>query len=261
MNDPKRLSASDDAVERTLLRAGRVIAPPGSKERALMMASGALGASGAVVGGAAASKGTAFGIAKAGSIASLKWFGIVSLTGIGLTASAVVVHEVRESRAPASVDTVVRGDKPTAPKRAPPKLASAPRADEGWTPAPIDPITLSPSSDVLPVPPPPARTAAAATEDAAAPPASTVPTELAMLDQVRGALTAGDPARSLSILERYAERFPHGSMAPEATMLRIEALLKAGDRSAATRFADSFLENEPDSPYAARVRSLLETDP
>jgi hypothetical protein len=259
MNDPKRLSASDDAVERTLLRAGRVVAPPGSKERALMMATGALGASGAVVGGAAAGKGTVFGLAKAGSIASLKWFGIVSLTGIGLTASAVIVHEVRESRAPTLA--VVREDKRPAARRALPRLASAPRTDEGWAPAPIDPLTLSPSSDVLPAPPPPARIAAAAIEDAGAPSASTVPTELAMLDQVRAALTAGDPARSLSILERYADRFPHGSMAPEATMLRIEALLKAGDRSAATRFADSFLESEPDSPYAARVRSLLETDP
>ena len=131
MNDPKRLSASDDAVERTLLRAGRVIAPPGSKERALAVASGALGASAAVAGGAAAGKGTAFGIAKAGSIASLKWFGIVSLTGIGLTASAVVVHEVRESLAPASVDTVARGDKPPAVRKALPRAGKRPSSRRG----------------------------------------------------------------------------------------------------------------------------------
>ena len=80
-----------------------------------------------------------------------------------------------------------------------------------------------------------------------------------MLEGARGALAAGDAAGCLSMLNRYAERFPRGSMAPEGTMLRIEALVNAGDRDAARRFADAYLASDPDSPYAARVRSLLET--
>ncbi len=89
--------------------------------------------------------------------------------------------------------------------------------------------------------------------------ASTVPAEMATLEGARGALAAGDPARCLSVLEHYAERFPGGSMAPEAAMVRIEALVKSGDRAAATRAADALLAGNPESPYAARVRSLLGT--
>ena len=101
MSDPKRLSmASDSEFERALLRTARVAAPSGSKERALRVASSALAGSAAVAGGAAAGKGTALGMAKAGSIASLKWIGIVGLTGVGLTASAVAYHEVQDNRPP-----------------------------------------------------------------------------------------------------------------------------------------------------------------
>jgi len=92
-------------------------------------------------------------------------------------------------------------------------------------------------------------------------PSSSLPAELSTLDQARTALRSGDPARALSILDGYASRFPHGSMAPEATMLRIEALVKAGDRAAAGRVADGFLTMSPGSPYAARIRSLLGTNP
>jgi hypothetical protein len=258
MTDPKRLSASDSSVERALLRAARVRAPQGSKEHALMLASGALGASGAIPGGAAAGKGTAVGIAKVGSIASIKWVGIVGLTGIGMTAGAVAVHEIRESRPPMVLDMTAAPVVKAAPKRVHAKIEHAPRAGEAWTPVPVDPLTLASSSDVVLAPPVPARLPTIL-EDAGAASASTVPTELAMLEQARGALAAGDSARSLSILGRYAERFPRGAMMPEATMLRIEALVKAGDRGAATQFADAFLASDPESPYAARVRSLLET--
>ena len=47
-------------------------------------------------------------------------------------------------------------------------------------------------------------------------------------------------------------------MAPEGTMLRIEALMKAGDAGVARQIADAYLAGDPDSPYGARVRSLLQ---
>ena len=51
---------------------------------------------------------------------------------------------------------------------------------------------------------------------------------------VFAALASGAPARALSILDEYAARFPHAAMAPEATVLRIEALERArnGERLA-----------------------------
>jgi hypothetical protein len=83
-----------------------------------------------------------------------------------------------------------------------------------------------------------------------------------MLKLARDAPLAADPARCLSILDRFAERFPRGSMAPEGIILRIEALMKAGDTRAARQVADAYLVSDPESPYGARVRSLLQvSDP
>ena len=81
--------------------------------------------------------------------------------------------------------------------------------------------------------------------------------ELSMLDRARNALGAGEPARALSILDAYSARFPRGSMVPEATVLRIEALVRAGDRDGAQRVGSAFLVRFPRNPYAARVQSLI----
>ena len=78
-----------------------------------------------------------------------------------------------------------------------------------------------------------------------------------MLDQARAAIDHGDAARGLSLLDAYASRFPHGVMGPEASILRIEALVNEGDRAAADREGDAFLRANPTSPYAARIASLL----
>jgi outer membrane protein assembly factor BamD (BamD/ComL family) len=86
---------------------------------------------------------------------------------------------------------------------------------------------------------------------------SSIIAELHTLDQARAALSNGSPAQALALLDAYALRFPHASMKPEATVLRIEALERAGDLSAATRVAQAFLRSNPSSPYASRIRSLL----
>jgi outer membrane protein assembly factor BamD (BamD/ComL family) len=78
-----------------------------------------------------------------------------------------------------------------------------------------------------------------------------------MLERARAAMTSGNPALALSLLDTYTDRFPHPAMLPEATVLRIEALTKAGDPAAARRAADAFLATYPASPYADRIRTLL----
>jgi len=82
--------------------------------------------------------------------------------------------------------------------------------------------------------------------------------EVSLLDQARAALDSGRPAAALSVLDSYAARFPHGTMAPEATLVRILALLKAGDRNAATRVADDFTARNPKSPYVTRLHTLFD---
>jgi hypothetical protein len=80
-----------------------------------------------------------------------------------------------------------------------------------------------------------------------------------MLDQARAAIDHGDSARSLALLNEYAGRFPRGVMRPEASILRIEALVNLGNQAAAKREGEAFLRANPESPYAARIGSLLGT--
>jgi hypothetical protein len=264
MSDPKRLALSSESeVERLLLGAGRVRAPERSRERAFVVASGALGASAVAAGaagGASAGKGAVAGMAKVGSVLSLKWLGVLSATGIGLVAvgaaSTYVVHQSRE-RAVEPGPSVAPAIVPARPRSKAARSLPSVDGDE-WTPAPVDPATLSPAETARTEPATPAMPTVIAPEPRGSS-ASTVPAELAMLEGARSATAAGDPAGALSLLERYAARFPRGTLKPEATMLRIEALVKAGDRAAATRFAEAFLAGDPDGPYAARVRSLIET--
>jgi hypothetical protein len=80
---------------------------------------------------------------------------------------------------------------------------------------------------------------------------------VALLDEARGALGAGDPKASIAALDRYAAAFPHGTFRQEATVLRIETLLQAGDHARAESLANAFLAADPSGPYAKRVRQMM----
>jgi hypothetical protein len=47
----------------------------------------------------------------------------------------------------------------------------------------------------------------------------------------------------------------------EATLLRIEALARAGNGPAAKRLADRFLRAHPNSPHERRIRTLVGETP
>ncbi|KYF93925.1 hypothetical protein BE20_07830 [Sorangium cellulosum] len=78
-----------------------------------------------------------------------------------------------------------------------------------------------------------------------------------MIDRARDALGAGDAAGCLSALDAYDRRFPRSAMGEEATVLRIEALIRLGDRARAADLGQRFLASRPTSPHAAGVRALL----
>jgi TolA-binding protein len=81
--------------------------------------------------------------------------------------------------------------------------------------------------------------------------------ELLALDGARAALGRGDLAGAQAALGRYGERYPRGKLATEARILRIELLLRQGNREAAHRDASDFLQAHPRSPHAPRLRALL----
>ncbi len=105
----------------------------------------------------------------------------------------------------------------------------------GAAPGPTEPVA----------PPPPS------------PPSASLSSEVALLDSARAALAAHDPAGALDAVARYDRAFPGGVFVPEARILRIQALLQAGDRARAQALAGELLRADPNGPYAKRVREMI----
>jgi len=77
------------------------------------------------------------------------------------------------------------------------------------------------------------------------------------LDGARELLTLGDAAGALATLDAYQRRFAGGALREEALLLRIEALVRAGDRTTAGAEARRFLKTFPTSVHVNRVAALL----
>lgn len=120
--------------------------------------------------------------------------------------------------------------------------------------------------DDLPSAPPPSqvrKAAPAKTATAEAPAIASVSTtnfddELALASSARSALGKGDPAACLDAVNRYRTKFPNGVFAQEVAVIRIEALAASGSNDLARTEAERFLANNQASPYAGRVRTVLE---
>jgi outer membrane protein assembly factor BamD (BamD/ComL family) len=103
----------------------------------------------------------------------------------------------------------------------------------------------------------PAEAPAAATPGLAkAAPQASLADEVAQLQKAKLALKGGNAGQALSELTTYAQRFPRPMLGTEAAVLRIEALHQSGDATRAKTLAEGFLAKNPNSPYAARLRSL-----
>ncbi len=105
-------------------------------------------------------------------------------------------------------------------------------------------------------------TAAAPADETGAPTrggdrSATLAHELSTLDAARGMLARGDSGGALARLDRYAHAYPHGRLALEAEVLRIDALDAAGRTDAARARAQTFIDRHPHSVLAARVRTRL----
>ncbi|HEX8793809.1 MAG TPA: hypothetical protein VF765_22855 [Polyangiaceae bacterium] len=252
MSDPTRLTLEPSSeMEAMLLQAGRARAPEAARRRALVLATAALAGAG-VAAGSSSALAAGSTVVKGASAATLHWIAIVGLVGAGAATAAVALGRHDDVRTRSELATTA--SQPAAAPLPKPVVHQAPAAPlpsaSPETPATSAPATARPPAAILPEP-------AAPTSE----PSTRIGAELSTLDQARAALSAGNHARALSILDDYAMRFPHASMASEATVLRIEALVRAGDPAAARRVADAFLSANPGSPYADRVRSLVGANP
>ena len=77
------------------------------------------------------------------------------------------------------------------------------------------------------------------------------------MTDARSALAAGDAARTLEILDSYESEFPSGAFSVEVSVLRVEALARAGRMDEARRLGQRFLQQHPHGLFARRVASTL----
>lgn len=82
--------------------------------------------------------------------------------------------------------------------------------------------------------------------------------ELVLVERMRTQLSRGETADCLRTIAEYGERFRGGAFAQEVEVMRVEALAKSGDGDSAREVGRRFLSQHPTSPYAGRVRSVLE---
>jgi hypothetical protein len=84
--------------------------------------------------------------------------------------------------------------------------------------------------------------------------------EMALLQEARAALRAGQPTAAIELLDRHAATFAGGGMAEERQALRVQALCSAGDPARGASEAAAFLRAYPRSTYAARVADACPKD-
>lgn len=119
-----------------------------------------------------------------------------------------------------------------------------------------DPPVEQPPMAAAPATPAEPPGSSAPAEPPIAAPASQLRHEILALDAARAALKASQPARALERLATYERDFPNGVLVPEATALRIEALVHSGAERRAKELAQQFLAAHPGSPLAHRVQRL-----
>lgn len=240
MNEPPRLFAQPESeLERALLDAGRSYSAPASMRAKTLLALGVSAVATSTAPSAAAS----------------------SLTKAALSKVAVAVLVIGGAAVPAWRYLGHTSNTPVAP---PPVLNAAPvvQAPPATPATSVTSVTseIAPPAAVeaaeLPAPSsaPSPSTARFEPRPSAAPPLAA---ELAALDSARASLSHSDPAAALVALDAYARNFPRGRLSLEAEVLRIGALAKSGQTTAARKRADTFLRLHPSSVLASRVRSYV----
>ncbi|HEX2875912.1 MAG TPA: hypothetical protein VHP33_31895 [Polyangiaceae bacterium] len=179
-----------------------------------------------------------------------------STAGKGLTAAKWGVLAVAAVAIPAAI-LLRGGDDASAPLKPAPSALKAPATEVKATPLPAAPVEAEGPAPLALEDLPTLPSVAPATGSAPSKQAQgSLADEVAQLQKAKLALKGGSPAQALAELATYAQRFPRPMLGAEATVLRIEALSQSGDKGRAKSLAEGFLAKNPNSPYAARLRSV-----
>jgi hypothetical protein len=245
---PERLLAGEATeFERRVLEAARRKQP--SPAASARMAR-ALGVTAGVAAAATAEAAAAVGTKQAAAAATVKAATAAGATAVWPWVSAGVLGLVV-----AGAVVATRPWRPAPPEAAPPpaRLLAAPPPP---APGPTSPPAAEPAAEVVAAAPARAPAAPIHRARVGAAGAGDVREEIALLDAARGALSAGADRRALEILRRYDDKYPAGSLRPEATAIEIEALLKGGRQAEARALATRFVAEHRGSLLAKRVAEL-----
>lgn len=245
MSDPVRLLASADAtdLERELLGAWSDERPSAAaRDKTLAVLGLAGGAAAAAAGTTVAAAGSSIApkAVAAGWLAMAKWvvIGVIaaSATAVGI---GIVARERGEQR---TLDAPPVTNAPLHVVVAPPPSSTV----------------VAPSDTAIELPD---TTRLHAQNKIAQPASSSITQQVAALDHARAALDSGDAARAKHLADAYEAEYPSGAFTQEADVVRVDALVREGNRAEAERAGKRFLAAYPKSPHAARVRALLGYDP
>jgi len=267
MTDPERFRMKGSELERRLFASMEDDAPPPAA-RARMLA--ALGASAVLSAAekAAAATATSKGAPGLGWLVIAKWMAAGAATALVTVGTGVVLSTSGRASPPAPVSTTVPAPSTVMGAQRAALTALAPtqelqregqeRTEQGAATARERPGTTAPAR---------VRACAPASEGEAPrssavvtntpPPASNLAREVAILDDVQRTLDRGDPRGALGRLDLYAASFPAPSLGPEATLLRVQALLGSGDRPGAEALGQAFIAHNPRSQHAERIQRLF----
>ncbi|HEX2674450.1 MAG TPA: hypothetical protein VHM25_26425 [Polyangiaceae bacterium] len=196
-----------------------------------------------------------------GGFAWLKWLAIGFVIGTAGAAGGGKLADSSKRDAPAA-----SARSSTTQKRAAPLARTSP---EPTAPS-SQPSSAGPATEIYrarSVSTPPVAAYALATSmgssDAAAAspaPAPALREEMAQLESIRAALSRGDAHSALRNLDAYDSQYSSGALSIEARVLRIEALVAAGESGAASALAQRFLHEHSGGPYTKRIRSLAQAE-
>jgi hypothetical protein len=234
-DEPRRwVEGGADPLLARLSRAGRSDGPSPRALRAapvavaaLLLSSAPLAATAAEVSGAASALSAKSALSP---LLLLKW---VAIGALGSGSLLALGHAPELLRSAPSVQT-----------------AHAPRAQ----PRPATVLPAAPSAERPPAAQPEPESGPAPELPSARP--SDVAREVKLLDAARAALVAGDTAKALRLLHTL-ERVPARALVPEATVLRVRALLADGRRAEAQRVTEQFSARAPSAPQANVLRQLI----
>lgn len=138
-----------------------------------------------------------------------------------------------------------------------PMSSSAPTIAE---PSVIEPHASSPPRREPPIDPVPHASAPIA-PTATATVSSSLSAERQLLDDAHAALTAGEPARALALLDEHTRRYPRPQLGEEREALAIQALATMGRYDEARARAARFRAASPNSLFLPAVDATLASIP